>query len=159
MPLPTRSLTRPPGRLLGALALTLAAATPAFATLGGGVASVEADRARLEGKVQVTTVAGVTVHEITTAAGTRVREYLTSDGAVFAFTWRGPFIPDLRQLLGTYYEQYAHAAKEAHPVGKRHLSVQLPGLVVESGGHMRAFAGRAWDPALLPKNFSLSDLN
>jgi hypothetical protein len=159
MPLPTRSLTRSPRTLLGTLALTLAAAGPAFATLGGGVASIEADRARLQGRVQVTTVAGFTVHEITTASGTRVREYLTADGAVFAFTWRGPFIPDMRQLLGTYYEQYAHAAREAHPLGRRHLSVQLPGLIVESSGHMRAFTGRAWDPALLPQNFSLSNLN
>jgi Protein of unknown function (DUF2844) len=159
MPLPIGSLTRSPRALLGAFALTLTAAAPAFATLGGGVASIEADRAKLQGRVEVSTVAGVTVHEITTAAGTRVREYLTPDGAVFAFAWRGPFIPDLRQLLGTYYEQYAHGVQEAHPLGKRHLSVQLPGLVVESNGHMRAFSGRAWDPALLPKSFSLSDLN
>jgi Protein of unknown function (DUF2844) len=159
MPFPGRSLIRSPRALVGVLALTLTAAAPAFATLGGGVASIEADRARLEGRVQVTSVAGVTVHEITTATGTRVREYLTPDGAVFAFTWRGPFIPDMRQLLGTYYEQYAQAAQEAHPVGRRHLFVQLPGLVVESSGHMRAFFGRAWDPMLLPKNFSLSNLN
>jgi hypothetical protein len=155
---PTRSSIRSPRTLLGALALTLTA-TPAFATLGGGVASVEADRAKLQGRVQVITVAGVTVHEITTATGTRVREYLTPDGAVFAFTWHGPFIPNMRQLLGTYYEQYAHAVQETRPMGKRHLTVQLPGLVVESSGHMRAFAGRAWDPALLPENFSLSNLN
>ena len=159
MPFPTRSLIRSPRALVGVLALMLTAAAPAFATLGGGVASIEADRAKLQGRVQITSVAGVTVHEITTAAGTRVREYLTPDGAVFGFTWRGPFIPDMRQLLGTYYEQYAHAAREARPVGKRHLAVQVPGLVVESSGHMRAFAGRAWDPALLPQNFSLSNLN
>jgi Protein of unknown function (DUF2844) len=157
MAFPRRSLAPP---LAGACAVaTLAVMAPAHATLGGGVASIEADRARLQGQVQVSTVAGVTVHEITTAAGTRVREYLTPDGAVFAFTWRGPFIPDMRQLLGTYYEQYAHAAQEARPLGKRHLSVQLPGLVVESNGHMRAFFGRAWDPTLLPQNFSLSNLN
>jgi hypothetical protein len=159
MPFPTFSVIRSPSVLLGMLALTLTAAAPAFATLGAGVASIEADRAKLQGQVQITTVAGVTVHEITTTTGTRVREYLTPDGSVFAFTWRGPFIPDLRQLLGTYYEQYAHGVREAHPMDKRHLSVQLPGLVVESSGHMRAFAGRAWDPALLPQNFSLSNLN
>jgi Protein of unknown function (DUF2844) len=159
MPFPGRSLIGSPRALLGMLALTLTAAAPAFATLGGGVASIETDRAKLQGRVQVTSVAGVTVHEITTATGTRVREYLTPDGAVFAFTWRGPFIPDMRQLLGTYYEQYAHAAQEAHPVGKRRLSVQLPGLVVESSGHMRAFFGRAWDPTLVPQNFSLSNVN
>lgn len=159
MSFPTRSLIRSRRASLAMLALALSAAAPALATLGGGVASIEADRARLEGRVQVTTLAGVTVHEITTAAGTRVREYLTPDGAVFAFTWRGPFIPDLRQLLGSYYEQYAHGVKEAHPTDRRHLSVRLPGLVVESSGRMRAFAGRAWDPALVPQNFSLSNLN
>jgi hypothetical protein len=159
MAFPTRSLIRSSRTCRALLVVALTAAAPAFATLGGGVATIEADRAKLQGKVQVTTVAGVTVHEITTAAGTRVREYLTPDGAVFAFTWRGPFIPDMRQLLGTYYEQYAHGVQEAHPMGRHHLSVQLPGLIVQSSGHMRAFAGRAWDPALLPQGFALSNLN
>lgn len=159
MPFPTRSLIGSRWTPRAALMVALSAAAPAFATLGGGVASIEADRAKLQGQVQVTTIAGFTVHEITTATGTRVREYLTPDGAVFAFSWRGPFIPDMRQLLGTYYEQYAQAARQARPTGRRHLSVQSPGLVVESSGHMRAFAGRAWDPALVPQNFSLSNLN
>jgi hypothetical protein len=157
MAFPRRSIASQPAAALVA-ALALMTAVPAHATLGGGVASIEADRARLKGQVHLTSVAGVTVHEIITASGTRVREYLTPDGAVFAFTWRGPYIPNMRQLLGSYYEQYAHGAAETRPAGTRRLSVQLPGLVVESSGHMRAFFGRAWDPALLPQSFSLSDL-
>jgi hypothetical protein len=38
------------------------------------------------------------------------------------------------------------------------MRVEQPGLVVESNGRMRAFYGRAWDPALLPANFSVADI-
>ena len=55
------------------------------------------------------------VHEMQSAAGTVVREYISSAGEsagkVFAVTWQGPWPPDMRQLLGSYFEQYMQAAK------------------------------------------------
>ncbi len=33
--------------------------------------------------------------------------------------------------------------------------VELPGLVVQSGGHMRSFAGRAYIPEALPQGVSV----
>jgi hypothetical protein len=68
-------------------------------------------------------------------------------------------IPDLRQMLGTYYGQYEQAASAPHLGGHRHLAIEQPGLVVQSSGRMRAFSGRAWAPDLLPQNFSVSDIN
>ena len=137
----------------------LSAAPAARAALGADISSIDADRISMKGALTgFSTVKGYAVHEITTAAGVHVREYLTSDGKVFAVSWQGPFIPDLRQMLGTYYASYAQAASAPHVGGHRHLRIERPGLVVESNGRMRAFYGRAWDPALLPPNFIAADI-
>ena len=134
-------------------------APPAFAGLGADSTSVQADLARMKGSLRVTSTAAFSVHEITTSSGTVVREYVSPDDKVFAVSWRGPFVPDLRQVLGGYYAQFVQAASAPHAGGHRHLAVTQPGLVVESSGHMRAFVGRAWAPDLLPQNFSVSDIN
>ena len=149
------------GFLLVALAAAgFVAASPALAGLGGDVSSIDADRISLKGALTAfSTVKGYAVHEITTAAGVHVREYLNSDGKVFAVSWQGPFIPDLKPMLGSYYGRYAQAASAPHAGGRRHLRIEQPGLVVESNGRMRAFYGRAWDPALLPANFSAADIH
>lgn len=138
--------------------LALAAAAPALAALGGDVNSVQADLARLKGAVRVTAnTTGITVHEITTAYGLAVREFAGADGKVFAVAWNGPVNPDLRQVLGAYYAPFARAAANAH-ASHRHLAIEQPDLVVQNSGRLRAFAGRAWVPALLPQNFSVDEI-
>jgi hypothetical protein len=143
--------------LFPAVLATLAAA-PAWAALGGDVSSVQADVAHMKGALRVTTSAAVTVHEISTGYGTSVREFAGADGKVFAVSWSGPVNPDLRQVLGSYYPQFEQAASSAHG-NHRHLSIELPGLVVQNHGRLRAFAGRAWVPSMLPVNFSVDDIN
>jgi uncharacterized protein DUF2844 len=134
------------------------AACPALAALGGDVSSIDADRVSMKGALTAfRTVKGYEVHELTTSTGVHVREYL-SNGKVFAVSWQGPFIPDLKQMLGAYYARYSQAASAPHVGGRRHLRIEQPGLVVESNGRMRAFYGRAWDPALLPPNFTAADI-
>jgi len=146
--------------ILATLAVAgLSAACPALAALAGDISSIDADRVSMKGAFTAfSTVKGYAVHELTTAAGTRVREYLTADGKVFAVSWQGPFIPDLRQMLGAYYGRYTQALSVPHGGARRHLRIEQPGLVVESNGRMRAFYGRAWDPALLPPNFTAADI-
>jgi hypothetical protein len=134
-------------------------AAPALAGLGEDATSVQADLVKMKGALRITSTAGVTVHEITTSYGTVVREYLTPGDKVFAVSWHGPVIPDLRQMLGGYYGQYEQAASAPHLGGHRHLAIEQPGLVVQSSGRVRAFSGRAWAPDLLPQNFSVSDIN
>ncbi len=141
------------------IVVAVSVAAPALAALGGDGTSVQADLARMKGALRITSTAGFTVHEITTSYGTVVREYLTPADKVFAVSWHGPVIPDLRQMLGGYYGQYEQAASAPHLGGHRHLAIEHPGLVVQSSGRMRAFYGRAWAPDLLPQNFSVSDIN
>jgi hypothetical protein len=133
---------------------------PALAALGGGAASVEADRASLSGTLRVSSAAGYAVHEIKAASGLTVHEYVSAEGKVFAVSWRGPRIPDLRQMLGSSYEAFeqARAATPTH-YDHRHLSIETPQLVVQSSGYLRSFVGRAWVPALLPQNFSVTSID
>jgi hypothetical protein len=144
-------------RLAVALALSYAAAAPALAALGGTASSVEADNKHMRGTTQVSSALTYNIHEITTPQGTTVREYVSADGRVFGVAWRGPFMPDLQQLLGTYYKQFEDAASSPH-AGHRHVDVALPGLVVHSAGRMRAFYGRAWAPDLVPESVSVDEI-
>jgi Protein of unknown function (DUF2844) len=147
-----------PTRVLFCSCAAALIAAPALAALGGGASSVEADSAHMKGTVRVSPQANFTVHEIETSAGIVVHEYLSLEGKVFAVSWRGPGIPDLRQLLGSYYGSFEQAASTtAH--NHHNLAVETPDVVVQSSGHTRAFSGRAWAPALLPQNFSLNDIN
>ncbi len=142
--------------LMGISLLMLAFSFPAFAVLGGDESSVATDMAQLKATVKVTPGDAFAVHEIKAPDGEVVREYVSPTGRVFGVAWQGRSIPDLQQLLGAYFQQYsaaAQAAKAGHP-GRRPLNIQLPGLVVQNSGHMRAFYGRAYDPSLFPQGVS-----
>ena len=139
--------------LMAIFLLMLTFAFPAFAVLGGDESSVATDMARMKATVKVTPGEAFAVHEVKTSGGPVIREYVSSAGRVFGVAWQGPSIPDLHQLLGAYFQPYsaaAQTAKAGHP-GRRPLNIQLPGLVVQTGGHMRALYGRAYDPGLLPQ--------
>ena len=137
--------------------LLLAVAAPAFAGLGGDVASIEADRVRMKASSQMVASPAYTVHEILTPSGTKVREYLSPAGQVFAVAWNGPFMPDLQQLLGPSYDIFQQAAQSRRN-GRGPLAVNHPSLVAHAGGHMRAFSGRAYVPLLVPANVSLDEI-
>jgi hypothetical protein len=126
---------------------------PACAELGGDVDTIQVDQERMKGTRQVTTNAEFTVHEIQSATGTRVREFVSPSGRVFAVAWQGPATPDLRQLLGRYFERYAQAIQSKR-AGRAPVSIQQSDLVVEAGGHMRSFAGRAYLPQMMPQGMT-----
>jgi hypothetical protein len=131
---------------------------PAFAGLGGDATSVATDTAKMKGQSRSTAAGGYTVSQITLPSGTVVNEYVSTEGKVFAVTWKGASVPDLSQTLGTYFTEYKAAASVTPHAGHHHLSVQQPDLVVMTGGHMRAWNGKAYVPSLLPPNFSLDDI-
>jgi hypothetical protein len=91
-------------------------------------------------------------------SGTVVHEYLDANSTVFAVSWSGPSLPDLKEILGSHFDaMVAHAGKAAKS-GRSQLALRQSDLVIISGGHMGAFEGRAWLPAKLPAGFSPSDL-
>jgi hypothetical protein len=140
------------GKPLALVAILVGLCTvPALAELGGSVDTVQSDQQRMKGTVRVTTAPTHTMHEIQTESGTTVREFVSPAGTVFGVAWQGPFTPDLRQLLGTYYDQFAQAAAQPRRARRAPLIIRESGLVVEAGGHMRSFRGRAYIEQLVPQ--------
>ena len=143
------------------LALSTAAlwGSPCRAALGGDAASVALDRSALHGDLSATIAPHVRIQEITNIDGMRVREYLDGRGMVFAVTWSGPAIPDLRQLLGVYFDEYQAALRSFKPIGM-HRSIRIagPSIEVELSGHMRAYSGRAYLTAQVPAEIRVGDL-
>jgi hypothetical protein len=90
--------------------------------------------------------------------GTLVSEYVSARGVVFAVTWEGPMLPDLKALLGKYFDTMVAESARAPRAGRSRIAVNLPEVVINSGGHMRAFEGSAWIPAEFPSGFSADDL-
>ncbi len=138
----------------------LAIATPAFAGLGEDVTSIQSDMAHMQGSLRITQGQVFSVHEIAAATGTTVREYASPSGKIFAVAWQGPWLPSMRQLLSSYFAQYQQALQASVPAhaGRRPLLIEQPGLVVQSGGHMRSFSGRAYIPQMMPQGVRAEDI-
>lgn len=134
--------------------LSIGYATLAQATLGGDSASVDADRLHMKvaraARQNIPTNGSYTVHETTLPSGTLVREYVSNAGVVFAVTWSGPFIPDLRQLLGLHFDTMVARQSAQSNAGHRFYSQREADLVIESGGHQGNFVGRAYLKSAIP---------
>ena len=115
---------------------------PARAALGGTADSVEADRVSMKGLTLPAPTSTLRKQQLQLSSGTVVTEYLGSDGLVYAVTWRGPSLPNLRQILGNYFANYQTAASQPL-VRHRLVRVESPNIVIESSGKMRAFTGRS----------------
>jgi hypothetical protein len=140
-------------RVLGLLALGLACPIDARAALGGDAASIAADSVALGGTREITLAAAWEVHVLRLPSGTLVREYVHG-GRVFALAWGGPVMPNLRQLLGSYFGPYVNSPRNG-PAGHHLRVVATPNWVVQSAGHQQGFLGRAWLPTDLPARFDL----
>ncbi len=146
--------------LVGLLLASITWFAPAArAGLGGDPASVEADAAALGATVRVTAHANYRILEISGRDGSRLREFVDGGGRVFAAAWHTPGPPDLGRLLGTRYPSYVDAVSRLERPGlRRDLRIAGGDWVVESGGHLRAYAGRAYLPAWLPAGTSAAEL-
>jgi hypothetical protein len=143
-----------------ALACTLSclslAAVPAHAALGDAAAAPAGatTRSLAAGAARVTTWRD--------ESSMTVNEYVANaTGTVFAYTWEGPAQPRLDTLLGRYATEWRSAAAALHAAGRDDLhAARVDGahVVVETGGHMRAYVGRVWLPAALPAGFGEGDL-
>jgi len=143
-----------------AAAIMLFTPFTAWAALGGDADSVQADQQRFKASMQTTQYAACTIHEMRAEGGITVREYVSQQGKVFGVSWEGPARPDLRQLLGQYYEEFVQAveAAKSQQVGRRPLDIQEPDLVVQFSGHQRAYTGRAYAPQMVPSGMSAEEI-
>jgi hypothetical protein len=125
----------------------------ASATLGSDVTTVNEDRAKMQGALtSITRNDRFEVHQLQASNGTTVREYVSPTGTVFAVSWEGPWMPDLRQVLGPYFDAYQRTVPAVRNARRSHgpMTFRSGDLVVQIGGHPRAFVGRAYIERLMP---------
>jgi len=123
------------------------------------VATVEADRVQMKSAlVRIARSDAYTLHETLSPTGTTIREYYGANGVVFGVSWGGEFPPDLRQLLGTYFDQYRSAVQATRRGRKARgrLAIDDSTLVVRTAAHTRSFSGIAYAPNLVPAGVSPS---
>ena len=138
----------------GVLLILSLGAPPLCGALGDAESSVSADRQFLRGQIRDEVHESYRLHQITDASGGVVREYVSPAGKVFGVSWQGPFVPNLQQLLGSYFtylQQYAHSQTGRHGGP---LIIKNGNFVFSSGGHMGWRHGHAYVPSLLPTNLS-----
>lgn len=137
------------------LVAALLASADARAELGGTMpiqpdASATAPQTLLNGALRMRT--------LTDAGNTTLNEYATSTGEIIAYTWQGPTMPDMNALLGQYASSFRSGAAASPATGNLHASrVVTADVIVESGGPMRGYVGRAWLPTDLPPGVSSAD--
>ena len=152
-------------RILVAAALlmmlfTPVASAPVWAALGQPAATVERDRVMMKGQRHSRTGAGYSIETIT-VAGMQIKEYASGDGVVFAVVWRGTGVPDLKLLLGEYFEEYREgvtAARNRRPRVREPFRMKSERLVVERAGHSRSLWGRAYLPSHVPSGVKPEDI-
>ncbi len=86
-----------------------------------------------------------------------IRQYVDNNGVVFGIAWEGPVMPDLSQLLGTYFGEFQTALSTQNNLRNTH-QINTGNLIINQWGHMRHYIGTAWAPALLPAGVSGSDI-
>ena len=133
------------------LILLLLGALPGWAALGEYEGSVSLDQRVLRAETRDVARPGYKFHQMTTADGAVIREYVSPEGKVFGISWHSHTLPDLQQLLGTYFPRVRQAAQARAQRGAP-LAINTPDLVYFSGGRMMNFYGSAYVPGLLPKN-------
>ena len=137
--------------------LLLAYAGVSYAALGGFP-----EPFNTEGTTVVSSVSSAgpnyVMRDTALATGTHVREYISDSGVVFAVTWDGPFLPDLKALLGKYFDSMVAESAAMPRAGRSPMAIDRPEVVINSSGHMRAFEGSAWIPAEFPAGFTADDV-
>ena len=129
------------------------------AELGGAMTGVQVDRAHLDARLSSTQSGTHTRHEMTLPNGGLVKEFTNANGRVYALTWSGPGKPDLRSLLGGYFDRLQAGNARINPRARRQpMQLVRSDVVIQTGGHMAYFWGVAYIPALAPADFAVTDL-
>jgi hypothetical protein len=144
---------RPFLRFATGMALLVCAST-CMAALGGNETAVRQDEQPLGATFALSRTRLFSLYALTTPDGVHVRQYVSAPGQVFAVAWDGPTLPDLETLLGSYFPLYLQGQRQK----SRGVRVHQSGVVIESGGMMRAFVGRAYLSDRLPANVTAQDI-
>lgn len=89
-----------------------------------------------------------------------LKQYTTTDGTVFAVSWRGDKIPNLKNVLGKYYDEFKNAELngQINREPRRSLNIKTEKLIFNMSGHIHNKKGSAYDPKLVPSTFKMENI-
>jgi hypothetical protein len=123
----------------------------AKAELGGNLASITQEQKTFGSTLTTSPQSTYTIYIQNISPDLVVNEYVSnSSGNIFGVAWRGSTLPNFQVLLGNYYSKYL-SAQQQNP---RSVFLRDDSLVLESGGMMGGFVGRAYLPQKIPTGVS-----
>ena len=144
MDIPINTMTKSTGKFLCSLLL----AFPIFAQaeLGGNLASITQDQKTFGSTLTTSPQSTYTIYIQNISPDLVIKEYVSNSGNIFGVSWRGSTLPDFQVLLGNYYSNYLSAMQQ----NPRSVFLRNDNLVLESGGMMGGYIGRAYLPKQVP---------
>ncbi|MCE7528026.1 DUF2844 domain-containing protein [Polynucleobacter sp. IMCC 30228] len=124
------------------------------AELGGNLASINLEQKTFGSTLTSSPQTGYTIYSQNINPGLVIKEYLTNNGNVFAVTWKGPNLPNFQVVLGSYYSNYLTALQN----NPRAIFFQDDNIVIESGGVMGGYVGRAYLPKQFPAGMTSANI-
>ncbi len=124
------------------------------AELGGNLASINQEQKTFGSSLSSAPQTGYTIYTQTINPGLVIKEYLTTNGNVFAVAWKGPNLPNFQVVLGAYYANYLTALQN----NPRAIFFQDDNIVIESGGMMGGYVGRAYLPKQFPAGITPANI-
>ena len=145
-----KSMTKSIGNLFCILVLGL----PMFAQaeLGGNLASIMQEQKFFGSTLTISPQSNYTIYIQNISPDLVIKEYVSNSGNIFGVAWKGSTLPNFQILLGSYYSNYL-SAQQQNP---RSVFSQDNNLVIESGGVMGGYIGRAYLPKQLPTGLAPS---
>jgi len=140
------------------LASVLQVSSSACAALGDDAAAIVTDQAHMQASLRVWHQANYAVHELLAPSGITLRQFVGDGGKVFAVSWSGGWRPNLRDVMGAYYDRFI-AGTRGRRATRGVARIELPGMIVVMGGHQRAFFGHAYLTDLVPQGFRPEDIH
>lgn len=91
----------------------------------------------------------------------QLKQFTNKEGKVFALSWNGLSIPDLKMVLGKYYPFYSNAQfpEQIKHQARRSIQIRTPQLILQSSGLIQYKKGFAYDPNILPSGFNMDFSN
>jgi len=139
---------------IGNLFCILVLGLPMFAQaeLGGNLASIMQEQKTFGSTLTTSPQSNYTIYIQNISPDLVVKEYVSNSGNIFGVAWKGSTLPNFQVLLGSYYSNYL-SAQQQNP---RSVFSQDNNLVIESGGVMGGYIGRAYLPKQLPTGLAPS---
>jgi len=133
---------------IGNLFCILVLGLPMFAQaeLGGNLASIMQEQKIFGSTLTISPQSNYTIYIQNISPDLVIKEYVSNSGNIFGVAWKGSTLPNFQVLLGSYYSNYL-SAQQQNP---RSVFSQDNNLVIESGGVMGGYIGRAYLPKQVP---------